>query len=196
MHLTPFASQADRTLFFVIYSIWILTFIVERVVISRSGQSATRIRSDKGSYLLIVASIFLSITIAFTFADAGVMILPLWVFYAGIGMMVIGLLLREWAVVTLREFFSYTVRVREDHSVVQTGPYTLVRHPAYSGTMLIVVGVACALRSLAGIIILIILFTLAFTYRITIEEKLLTQQLGRSYMEYMKRTKRLIPYLI
>jgi protein-S-isoprenylcysteine O-methyltransferase Ste14 len=194
--LTPFASQADRTVFFVIYSIWILTFIIERVVISSSGQSATKIKSDKGSYLLIFASIFLSITIAFTFAYAGIMILPLWVFYVGIGMMVIGLLVREWAVVTLRKFFSFTVRVREDHSIVQTGPYRLVRHPAYSGTMLIVIGVACALRSLAGIVILIIFFTLAFTYRITVEEKLLTQQLGQSYMEYMKRTKRLIPYIL
>ena len=194
--MTPFASQADRTVFFVIYSIWILTFIIERVVISSSGQSATKIKSDKGSYLLIFASIFLSITIAFTFAYAGIMILPLWVFYVGIGMMVIGLLVREWAVVTLRKFFSFTVRVREDHSIVQTGPYRLVRHPAYSGTMLIVIGVACALRSLAGIVILIIFFTLAFTYRITVEEKLLTQQLGQSYMEYMKRTKRLIPYIL
>ena len=80
--------------------------------------------------MLIYAGVFLSITIAFTFASSGITILPAWTFYVGIVLMLSGIIVREWAVVTLRKYFSYTVKVREDHKVVRKALYNLVRHPA------------------------------------------------------------------
>jgi protein-S-isoprenylcysteine O-methyltransferase Ste14 len=68
---------------------------------------------------LIYTSVFISVIVAYGFAEAGLGILPSWVFYLGVGMMVIGICLREWAVATLRGYFSYIVRVREDHKVIQ-----------------------------------------------------------------------------
>ncbi len=194
--MSPFASQLDQAAFYVVYAGWILSLILERIIILRSGQSGTRVRRDRGSLLIIYGSIFISITIAFYFAQTRVWILTGWVFYLGIVMMLLGIFVREWAVVTLRRYFSYSVRVREDHKVVQNGPYSVVRHPAYTGTMLTIIGLGFALRSLAGVLVLAVLFTLAFTYRIKVEEKLLIGELGDEYLQYLKRTKRLIPFIL
>lgn len=146
--------------------------------------------------MLIFVSIFVSVTVAFASASAGIMILPPWLFYLGLGMMAGGIIVREWAVLTLRKFFSYTVQIREVHKVVRNGPYRFVRHPAYAGSMLTIMGVGVALRSLVGVMVLFVLFVLAFTYRINIEEKLLVKELGEPYVEYMKSTKRLIPSVL
>ena len=194
--MSPFTSQLDQAAFYLVYFGWILSLILERVIIFQSGQSGTRIRRDRGSLLIIYGSIFVSITIAFYFAQTGVWILPDWVFYLGTVMMLLGIFVREWAVVTLRRYFSYSVRVREDHKVAQNGPYRVVRHPAYTGTMLTIIGLGFALRSWAGVLVLAVLFTLAFTYRIKVEEKLLIGELGDDYMQYMKRTKRMIPFIL
>jgi len=194
--MSPFPTQIDEIAFLLLYVIWILLHPLERIVIWRSARDKTKVQSDRGSFLLIFGSIFLSITIAFTFAYAGVMILPAWVFYVGLTLMGLGIIVREWAVVTLRKFFSYTVRIREKQSLVQNGPYKFVRHPAYSGTMLTVIGLAIALRSLAGVLVLLTFCSVAYTYRIIVEEKLLREQLGQAYVEYMKSTKRLIPFLL
>jgi len=194
MHLFP--SQLDQAAFSVVYVGWIVSLIMERVIIFQNRQSGTRIRRDRGSLLLIYASIFISITVSFYFAQNTVWILPEWVFYLGIVMMLLGIFVREWAVVTLRKFFSYSVRVRVDHTVIQNGPYKVVRHPAYTGTMLTIIGLGLALRSGAGVLVLVVLFTLAFAYRIKVEEKLLIGELGDDYLQYMNRTKRLIPFIL
>ncbi len=194
--MSLFASQLDQSAFYVVYVGWILSLIMERVIILHSRQSGTRVRRDRGSLLIIYASIFVSITIAFYFAQTQVWILPDWVLYLGIVMMLLGIFVREWAVVTLRRYFSYSVRVREGQKVVQNGPYKVARHPAYTGTMLTIIGLGFALRSFAGVLVLAVLFTLAFTYRIKVEEKLLIGELGDEYLQYMKRTKRLIPFIL
>jgi protein-S-isoprenylcysteine O-methyltransferase Ste14 len=123
-------------------------------------------------------------------------ILPDWLFYLGIGAMVAGMAVREWAVLTLRGYFFFMVRVRKDHKVIDVGPYRSIRHPAYSGSMLTIVGLGLALRSVAGVVVLAVLFSLAYGYRIRVEEKTLLLELGDAYAEYMKRTKRVVPFLV
>ncbi|MDA4132040.1 MAG: protein-S-isoprenylcysteine O-methyltransferase, partial [Thaumarchaeota archaeon] len=79
---------------------------------------------------------FIAIFVADAFATAGFALLPPASFYLGVGMMVSGILVRLWAVSTLRGFFSYTVQIKEGHHVIQSGPYRFVRHPAYTGSLL------------------------------------------------------------
>jgi protein-S-isoprenylcysteine O-methyltransferase Ste14 len=98
--------------------------------------------------------------------------------------------------VTLRRYFSYIVRIRKDQKIIESGPYKIVRHPAYTGTMLTVIGIGVTLRSLAAVLVLAVLFLLAFTYRIKVEEKLLMEEFGDEYLKYMERTKRLIPFIL
>lgn len=190
-----FPSVPDQEIFYAVYFAWLLITLLERTFVLSSNQGTARVRRDRGSGLLIFATIFLSITIAFIFAGAGIGILPGYAFYLGIALMLAGMLVREWAVATLRGYFSYRVRIREDHKVVEAGPYRIIRHPAYAGSMLLVLGIGVALRSWVGVLVLAVTFGLAFGYRIRVEEGLLLKELGEDYAAYMKRTKRLVPFL-
>ena len=153
-------------------------------------------RRDRGSGALIILTVFISIGLALSFGYAGVAVLPDWVFYPGIFLMLLGVLVRQWAIAVLGRFFSLTVRVATDHQVVTGGPYRLVRHPSYTGVLITFIGLGLAVQSLGGLLVLLGVFSLSYGYRIRVEEKTLLSELGQDYASYMKRTKRLIPYLI
>lgn len=110
-------------------------------------------------------------------------------------MMVSGIGFRFWAVSTLRSFFSYTVQIKKEHHVIESGPYRFVRHPAYSGSLLTIVGVGFALQSWVAVLVMAGVFMLVFGYRIRVEEKALVSSLGKDNLLYSKRVKRLIPYV-
>ncbi len=106
-----------------------------------------------------------------------------------------GIVVRWYAIVTLGRFFSMRVQTTSDQQVVESGPYRFVRHPSYTGGLMTVLGVllmstnwvtlACFLIALPG-----------FAYRIYVEEHALTSALGDPYRAYMRRSKRLVPFLI
>jgi protein-S-isoprenylcysteine O-methyltransferase Ste14 len=138
---------------------------------------------------------FVSLVIAFLFASSGIASLPSWAFYLGIGLMIAGIVLRQWSIAVLGRYFSRTVGVQEGQAVVDRGPYRLVRHPAYTGSLLTIVGLGFVLQSWGAVLVVIAFFGMAFGYRIHVEEGVLTSKLGDEYVAYAKRTKRLIPYV-
>lgn len=116
-----------------------------------------------------------------------------WVAMAALVAMVLGLALRTWAVLTLGAFFTMHLSIHEEHSVVQTGPYRICRHPSYLGAFVMYVASAVFLHAwiaaLAGLVIL----PLAFLRRIRWEEALLKDALGAPYELYCTRVKRFLP---
>ncbi len=140
-----FPSSIAASLFWLVFLLWPLSEVVGGGIIPRLRRSGTRIkREDRGSHLLLWMSIFVSITVAFSFATSGIAMLPSWVYYPGIVLMVSGILLRQWSIAVLGPFFSGTVGVQEGQKVVETGPYRLVRHPSYTGALLTFVGLGLA----------------------------------------------------
>ncbi len=179
------------------YALWLLSELVIGGIIPRSRRHGTPIRyEDRSSRLLISLSMFLSLMIAFLFAAFGIASLPSGAFYLGIGLMIAGILLRQWSIAVLGRYFSRTVGVQEGQAVVDRGPYRLVRHPAYTGSLLTMVGLGFVLQSWGAVLVLIVFFGVAFGYRIHVEEAVLTSKLGDEYVAYAKKTKRLIPYVL
>ena len=159
-------------------------------------RGATRVKRDRGSRVLITVTIFLSVVIAFYFGYGGVEALPDWIFYVGIFLMFLGVLIRQVAIAILGRFFSLSVQISEDHKVVDKGPYKLVRHPSYTGVLITFIGLGLAVQSLGALLVLVLFFGISFGYRMLVEERALLSGLGQDYASYMKRTKRLIPFLI
>jgi protein-S-isoprenylcysteine O-methyltransferase Ste14 len=199
-----FVSAYDAIVFYIVYSAWILSEIVGAGIVpwfrrKRSGVQVKSI-SDMGSRGAIFLGLFVAISVGFAFAENGVASLPMSIssifFSAGILLMLLGIFVRQWAIATLGRFFSLTVRVSQDHKVVSNGPYRLVRHPSYTGALLSSMGLGLALGSWGALLVILLIFGLVFGYRISVEEKTLRANLGDDYAMYMKRTKRLIPYLI
>ncbi len=192
-----FASGLGLVLFDATYFVWIASELFGAVLIPRlRGRGATKVRRDRGSMALILFTVWISLTVALYFGYGGIGALPDWVFYPGIFLMLLGVVIRQWAIAVLGRFFSFHVRVVEDHRVVDKGPYRLVRHPSYTGVLITFTGLSLAVQSLGALLVLLAVFIVSYGYRMKVEEKTLLTELGDNYVDYMKRTKRIIPYLV
>ncbi|MGG6462305.1 methyltransferase family protein [Solilutibacter silvestris] len=115
--------------------------------------------------------------------------------WLGLCLLVAGLLLRAWSIRVLARFFTVDVAIRDDHKLVRSGPYALLRHPSYTGALMCFYGAGLALGSWASLFLLTVPPTLAFLYRIRIEESVLSLAFPKEYPEYTRATKRLIPFV-
>ena len=113
----------------------------------------------------------------------------------GVGVFAAGLGLRWWAIAWLGRLFTFDVSIAADHRVIDTGPYRLIRHPAYTGSLLSFAGIGICGGNVVSLPLLVVPITLAFLRRIAIEEAALVSALGPDYVDYSSRTKRLIPYV-
>lgn len=113
---------------------------------------------------------------------------------AGAALFVAGLALRLWSMRTLRRSFSYDLKVSEGQSLVTSGPYRVVRHPAYTG--LVVLSVSCAVwnPSALGFVALAVT-TLQVMVRIALEERMLAGHFGANWTEWARGTRKLIPFV-
>ncbi len=112
---------------------------------------------------------------------------------AGLCVIWLGIGLRVWAVATLGRFFRRVVVIQEGHRVVQDGPYRVIRHPAYAGTLLTYLGFGVALGNGLSVAACFVIPLLGHLPRIIVEEKALHASLGEEYREYARHTTRLLP---
>ena len=192
-----FQTTTGSAIFGVAALLWVLSEIVVGGIIPRLRRHGAPIRFEgKGSRPLIALSMILALVIAFLFAASGIASLPSWSFYVGINLMIAGIVLRQWSIAVLGRYFSPTIGIQEGQAVVDRGPYRLVRHPSYTGLLIIYIGLGFVIQSWGTVLVLIAYFAAAFGYRIHVEEAVLTSKLGDEYVAYAKRTKRLIPYVL
>lgn len=104
------------------------------------------------------------------------------------------IIIRETAKKTLGKYFSYGLKTFEDHNLVKSGIYKYVRHPGYLGMFFGYFSIVMVFNSFYGFSTMLFLIPLIL-YRIRIEEKMLIEKFGEDYRDYMKKTKKLIPYL-
>ena len=120
---------------------------------------------------------------------------PTWTLYwTGTALLVAGLAFSVWARVTLGRNWSGTVTVKEDHELIQTGPYRLVRHPIYTGLLLALTGSALAQDRWSGVLAVVLIFV-SFWIKLLREEAWMRETFGEKYDAYCARTKRLMPFL-
>ena len=172
---------------------------------SRLSGDASR-KADRGSLRLLMAVIGISVGLAWLAKRAvpqasfdvlfGMGPTALECLYAaGLCLFGAGLLLRWYSIAYLGRFFTFDVAVAADHRVVDSGPYRLVRHPAYTGSLLTFLGLGLCGGNLVSLGVLVAPIALAFLRRIAIEEAALTSALGSRYADYAGRTKRLVPFV-
>ena len=173
----------------------------------RSRLSGDRERTaDRGSLRLLFAIIFGSIVLAWLAGrlvpqarfDALLALGPLALQilrWSGLALFVAGLALRWYSMAWLGRLFTYDVAIAANHRVVDTGPYRLIRHPAYTGSLLSFVGLGVHGGNALSLALLLAPIALAFLHRIAIEESALEAALGSRYVDYVARTRRLIPFV-
>lgn len=152
---------------------------------------------DRGSLVILIGlqwvGIALNFSLPWLFPSATILLHRTVVFLFGIIFIVLGVTLRWFAIWKLGSYFTRDVAVSSDQEVVQSGPYRFIRHPAYSGTFLTMLGLGLAMTNWASLIALLLCVLLGHFYRVRIEEDALIHNIGQPYIEYMQHTKRFIP---
>jgi protein-S-isoprenylcysteine O-methyltransferase Ste14 len=115
-------------------------------------------------------------------------------FFLGVTILAAGCGFAVWARHHLGTNWSGTIAVKEEHELIQSGPYSYARHPIYTGWIFGMVGSAVALGEVRGILA-VLLFLGAYIRKVRIEEKWLAGHFGQAYINYRKNVKALIPFV-
>lgn len=116
-------------------------------------------------------------------------------FAAGMVVLVGGLVLRGWSIMTLGDYFTGRVMVSADQTVITAGPYRVLRHPSYTGFLLACAGVGLASANWTSVAAMVVLPLAVFLWRIHAEERALLGTLGERYRAYAAQHKRLVPFV-
>jgi protein-S-isoprenylcysteine O-methyltransferase Ste14 len=177
-------------LFNIVYWGWILSEIINNIISRKNSGSK---RKDRGSYWVVIIGLFVSIAVAFSLRSLKLGFFINYIQYIGVLLMIFGIFVREWAIFTLGKGFTVRVHVQEKGKLITHGPYRHIRNPSYTGSFLTFIGLPLAMGSWLGLIIILVINLITFSYRINVEEKALIEAYGKDYENYMKRTWRLIP---
>lgn len=112
---------------------------------------------------------------------------------AGLLLTWLGLAIAIWARRHLRGNWSSSVTLKSGHELIRTGPYSLVRHPIYTGALLAMFGTALAIGELRGLLAFAILLV-SFHRKLRIEERWLTELFGDQYHRYRTEVNALLPW--
>jgi protein-S-isoprenylcysteine O-methyltransferase Ste14 len=189
--------------FQLLYLSWIVTEVLVLVATrtrpgggdSRGGQI-----SDRGSLVVLWVVIFSSITagmwLGAAYRPAAIHAGPstgAWLAYLTVALMAVGLGLRWAAIYTLGRSFSANVAIHATQTLNRSGVFRSMRHPSYTGMVLIFFGMGLSTRNWLGLALIVLPPVAALLYRIHVEEAALTGAFGQEYVEYSRTTKRLIP---
>jgi protein-S-isoprenylcysteine O-methyltransferase Ste14 len=178
---------------------YIAWLAVEVWIFSRDRRPVVGASADRGSLRamvwIIAGSIFLAFEAAFGVRGARIAGLQPVGYAAGIAMIWLGIALRVWAVVTLGRFFRVTVVLQDAHSLVTAGPYRWLRHPAYTGSLLTMVGLGVGLGNWLALALLTLGGAIAYGLRIRVEERALAGRFGADWDAYAGARWAVIPFV-
>ncbi len=182
-------------LFSIVCIVWILSEVMLNRL-TRAGKS-DKPSADKNSELYIWLSIIVSLTVSIVVSK--MFLFPIfindWFLMMGIIIIILGIIIRLAAVKQLGRFFTVDVTIRKDHQLMQSGFYKYIRHPSYTGSLISFLGFGLTLNNWLSLAIVFLAVLTTFIHRMNIEEKVLTEQFGRQYLDYCSKTKRLIPFV-
>lgn len=121
--------------------------------------------------------------------------LPGWVRWCGVGLAFASVLFLKWVHQTLGASYSQHLQIREQHKLITSGPYRWVRHPMYSVIFLWTVSLGLIMSNWMALPASLA-FALFFMLRAPDEEKMMSEEYGDEYQDYMTYTGRFLPRLI
>jgi protein-S-isoprenylcysteine O-methyltransferase Ste14 len=188
----------DAAIFWAAY-LW--AFAPEAALVVRASRAAAESGSrDSGSLRLIVLGMWIALFISFPisfisalrFSNAAAK----GAFFLGIGLLIAGSLLRRHCWRILGDSFTGDVRARPDQPVIDRGAYRWLRHPSYTGGILMFGGIGIALGNWASVAVLVVVSVAVYSYRVAVEERALIQTIGEPYLTFMRTRKRFIPFIL
>lgn len=200
------AGLWPNTAIYLVWDFWIVTWIAAAIwssrTVKRAGLSREwpyRILALTGFVLLFASPIYVTDGRWHFGPPPGILGLHLWPYpplaigWAMVLLAALGIAFAWWARIYLGRLWSGSITRKEEHRVVDTGPYGWVRHPIYTGLLTAAVATAVAvgeLHSLLGALLLIV----AYWMKAKLEERFLREELGpEAYDSYRAHVPMLVP---
>src|ERR1035438_2319180 len=182
-------------LLLIISACWLISEVMF-IVLRRSKNNSQDHDQGSNKWLNIVIYTSVVLAVSFSFLGIGIVrtaitIIP-WV---GLCFIIVGLIIRWTAILTLRKFFTTNVVIQSDHRIIKTGLYRFVRHPSYSGSIISFCGLGFVFSNWISFVVLVIPITIAFLKRIQLEEQALSGAFGEEYTNYCKLSWALFPWI-
>ncbi len=188
-------------IYIVVYILVIFFFIIEKLL--RKGNDAKTLEKskyDKRSteylfYLFITFILILTITPILNNYNIGFAKFNLSFNIFGLIIMLLGITIRIISAMILGRFYTRTLRKTDNHEIISKGLYKYIRHPGYLGTILLYIGASISMGNIISLLIIVVFVLIVYIYRINVEEEMLIDTFGDNYKAYIKRTKRLLPFI-
>jgi len=182
-------------IFTIIYCIWGLSEILLNRLLRATADD--RQNADRNSLGMIWMTILISISFAILITQRYA--LPIInnniICYIGLAIILLGVVLRLLVIRSMGVLFTVDVTIRKEHKLKTDGFFKIVRHPSYFASLLSFIGFGIFLNNWLSLAVVFIMIFMAFSRRIQIEENVLIDRFGDAYLEYKKRTKRIIPFI-
>jgi protein-S-isoprenylcysteine O-methyltransferase Ste14 len=178
------------------WAVFLLVYVPEFRLIARARPEPGQAPDRSMGVILLLG--WIGFPVAFSVANMSRFILArgqkIW-FVLGLVLMLLGSWLRRHCFKVLGRYFTGNVKVVGGQSVIQEGAYRWVRHPSYTGGMLMYLGTGLGLTNWLSALLMVLFGGLGYAYRVRFEERALLGALGEDYREYMQRTKRFVPFV-
>jgi protein-S-isoprenylcysteine O-methyltransferase Ste14 len=185
-----------QDLIFIIWIIWMFYWWLSGRHVKAVARRESPLSRAGHAIPLIIAAVLLALpTLPYGFLSGRVFPRSEYIYRIGVFVLIAGLAFSVWARIHIGRNWSGVVTLKQDHELIRSGPYRLVRHPIYTGLLLAFIGTAIARDQWRGW--LAVLIGLAALWRkLRLEERWLTEQFGDSYRRYRDKVAALIPYLL
>lgn len=190
-------KTADIKIIVIIAVSYLYGFFEVFMNLGQKKRSKVASSGDKSSLWLLYCLITVGYAMSFSIGATKMGRIYLWNTFFGIGMVLVvaGLMIRVHSILTLKQFFTYSVAKVEDQKIIETGLYKFIRHPGCLGQWVIFIGISISTSNWLSVLAMLIPITIGYIYRIQVEERFMAEQMGADYLNYQVRTKRIIPRL-
>jgi protein-S-isoprenylcysteine O-methyltransferase Ste14 len=176
-----------------------LAWLAYWVIAARNVKATRRREPLAGRLVTVVLTVLAAALLAFRgqklhWLNARFLPQTMVAYWLGLLLVVLGLAFAVWARMHLGRNWSGTVTVKQDHDLIRTGPYGLVRHPIYTGLLLAILGTAIAFGEWRGLLAFGFL-TAAFLFKLRREERFMSESFPSDYRRYRAEVPALIPFI-
>jgi protein-S-isoprenylcysteine O-methyltransferase Ste14 len=178
--------------------LWIV-FLVYWQAKAANTKTTQRLEPVFSRILRVIVFAIVIILLSTTWIPLPWLYLPLWPtgllpFWLGAAVTIAGLLFAVWAREHLGKNWSRSVTIKENHELITSGPYAMVRHPIYTGILAGFLGTTIALSQVRGVIAFVLILLVLWA-KFRMEEQWMRSQFGETYAAYSQKTAALVPYI-
>jgi protein-S-isoprenylcysteine O-methyltransferase Ste14 len=178
--------------------LFLIVYAVERVLETfwKRPKLKGKIRAAYSLPLIVAAYLMFYLLIFWEWSEMREGEFSWWFLSTGIIMVIVSTIGRNWAINTLNLYHSIHIEIRENHELIQSGPYEYVRNPYYLSNLIEAIGLPLVVNAKLAMFIAVFVYIPLLIQRLILEEKALEDKFQAQFVDYRTRVPMVIPRFI